>query len=868
MGSQLLEREHELHMLVAAAEDAAARSGSVALVYGEPGIGKSSLVEALREQLPGGARLLVGYCDDLATKRTFGPFHDLVSSVGDQLTRALQDGGDRDRVLPALRAELDGAGHATVLAVEDVHWADEATLDALRYLVRRIVGLPAVVLLTYRDDELAGDHPLRQLLGLAAGIPRLHRLPLRSLSEHAVRQLSAGMPIDAGHVYSITAGNPYFVAEVLESGDGDHVPPTIVDAVQSRLRRLDASAQQALAQLAVVPTGLEHWLVEALVPGGVAPLAAAEQRGLLTVSPERVAFRHELTRRAIADAMPGARRVELNRRVLAALVARDGADLSQIMHHAAEAGDVDAIVRYGPEAAREAARGGAHREAAAHYRQAVAQRGRFGPAERAELLERYAVECYHVRHAEQALDAQRAAVALRRDLGGEPQLGAALRWLSRMHWWNGDPTGAGHAADEAVEVLERAGDTRLFALALSNRSQLHMLANRSAESIAIGQRAATLARRVGDPDILTHALTNVGLSQWSRGDPDAPATMEEALRVALAAGATEHALRAYVGIASALLDNFQLADAGRYLAKGIDLAEESEHLGFHTFLTLERARLTLAHGAWNDAVGEVEFAQDDAQPPVRWAALATLGRVRVRLGRPGAEETLGRAWRLATRMRELQRTAPVAAGLAEAAWLREDPASVRAIAEPVYHEARRLGAVAHEAELAWWLAAAGSAVPEVTADHPYAMLAAGRWRDAARLWRTAGCPYEHALAMAQSPDPDDLLTALAMSDSMGAEPLARQLRRRLRARGITRLPRGPARTTRANPAELTSRQLEVCRLLGESLTNAEIAERLVVSVRTVDGHVAAVLDKLGARTRRQAAARAAELGILNKAHSP
>ena len=146
-------------------------------------------------------------------------------------------------------------------------------------------------------------------------------------------------------------------------------------------------------------------------------------------------------------------------------------------------------------------------------------------------------------------------------------------------------------------------------------------------------------------------------------------------------------------------------------------------------------------------------------------------------------------------MRELQRTAPVAAGLAEAAWLREDPTSVRAIAEPVYHEARRLGAVAHEAELAWWLAAAGSAVPEVTADHPYAMLAAGRWRDAARLWRTAGCPYEHALAMAQSPDPDDLLTALAMSDSMGAEPLARQLRRRLRARGITRLPRGPARTT-------------------------------------------------------------------------
>jgi DNA-binding CsgD family transcriptional regulator len=866
MGRRFLEREHELAVLVAAARDAATRAGSVALVYGEAGIGKSSLVEALRAHLPGEARLLVGYCDDLATKRIFGPLRDLIGSVGSDLTRALRDGGDRDRVMAALRVELDGSGRATVLAVEDVHWADEATLDALRYLVRRIADLPAVVLLTYRDDELTGDHPLRQLLGLAAGTPRLHRLPLKSLSENAVRQLSADRPIDAGYVYSITAGNPYFVVEVLESGDGDHSPPTIVDAVQSRVRRLDASDREALAQLAVVPTTLDHWLVNVLVPGGVGALATAEQRGLVTVSPERVAFRHELTRRAIADALPGARRVELNRRVLAALVARDGADLSQIMHHAAESGDLDAIVRYGPEAAREAARGGAHREAVAHYRLAVAQRERFRPAEQAELLEQYAVECYHVGQAQQALDAQQAAVALRRELGDEHRLGAALRWLSRMHWWNGDSTGAEHAADEAVEVLERAGDTRLFALALSNRSQLHMLANRSADSVALGERAAALARRVGDPDILTHALTNIGLSRWSRGDPAGRTAMEEALRVALAAGGTEHALRAYVGISSALLDNFQLADAGRYLAAGIELAEETEHLGFRTFLTLERARLTLARAAWADAVGDIESAQDDAQPPVRWAALTVLGRVRVRLGRPGADQTLGQAWQLAVEMRELQRTAPVAAALAEAAWLRDDPAAVHAIAEPVYREARRLGAVAHEAELAWWLVAAGHPVPAVApvaADHPYAMLSAGRWRDAARLWRTAGCPYEHALAMAQSPDPDDLLAALAGLDSLDAEPLARLVRRRLRVRGITRLPRGLARTTRANPAELTGRQLEVCRLLGEGLTNAEIAERLVLSVRTVDGHVAAVFDKLGARTRRQAAARAAELGIIS-----
>jgi DNA-binding CsgD family transcriptional regulator/tetratricopeptide (TPR) repeat protein len=857
----ILEREQELAALVAAAKAAADGAGSVALVFGEAGIGKSSLVEALRTRLPAGTRLLVGYCDDLATKRTFGPLRDLVGEVGTELARALGEGGDRDRVLAALYAELNRGGRPTVLAVEDVHWADEATGDALRYLVRRIADLPAVVLLTYRDDELADDHPLRQLLGLAAGAPRLHRLPLRRLSEDAVRRWSAERAVDAGHVYAITAGNPFFVAEVLADGDGERVPPTVVDAVLARVRRLDAASRRALAQLAVVPSALDRGLVDALVPGGVGSLAAAERHGLVAVSPERVAFRHELTRRAIVDGLPRARRMALNQRVLAVLADRPGVELSRLVHHAAEAGDLAAIARYGPSAAREAARGGAHREAVGHYRLVVAQPERFPPPERAELLERYAVECYHVGQSQQAVDAQREAVALRRALGDPRRLGAALRWLSRMHWWNGEPAGAEAAADAAIEVLEPTGDTRLLALALSNRSQLYMLAHRGAESIAVGERAATLARQVDDPAILTHALTNIGLSYWSGGDPRARPTMEEALRVALAAGETEHALRAYIGIASELLDRFQLADAGRYLAAGLDLAEETEHLGFHTFLTLERARLTLARAAWEDAVGEVAFGLTAAQSPIRWAALVVLGRVRVRLGRPGAEDALTEAGRLAALMREPQRTGPVAAALAEAAWLRDDPAAVRAAVEPVFDEAHRLGAEALAAELGWWLAAAGRPVEPVGGDHPYALLAAGRWREASGRWRAAGCPYEQALAMAQSPESDDLLTALAMADSLGAEPLARLVRRRLRSQGMTHLPRGPVGTTRGNPAGLTSRQLEVCRLLGQGLTNAEIAERLVLSVRTVDSHVAAVFDKLGVRTRRQAAARAAELGI-------
>ncbi|HEY8474252.1 MAG TPA: AAA family ATPase [Natronosporangium sp.] len=861
MQRQFLEREYELAELAAAVDRAAGGAGSVALVYGEAGIGKSTLVDTFRRQLPTGARMLVGYCDDLSTKRTFGPIRDLVGDVGAELARALAAGGDRDRVLVALHEELDQPNRPTVLAIEDVHWADEATGDALRYLVRRIATLPAVVLLTYRDEELTEDHPLRQLLGLAAAAPRLYRLRLRPLSEAAVRRLSAGLPVDAGHVYSVTAGNPYFVTELLAAGAGEATPPTVVDAVLAKLRRLDRPEREALEQLAVIPSAAELRLVDQLVPGGVGSLAAAERLGLIAASPDRVSFRHELTRRAIVDSLTRVRRMALNRRVLAVLVDQPGVDLSRLVHHAAEAGDPAAIARYGPAAASEAARGGAHREAAAHYRLVLEHRDRFPAAERADLLERYAIECYHVGYAQDACEAQADAVALRRELGDPARLGAALRWLSRMRWWNGDSAEAERVAGEAIEVLEHAGDPRLLALALSNRSQLAALAYRSAESIEVGERAAALARQVGDSAILAHALTNIGLSCANRGDPRGQSTIAEALRVALDANETEHALRAYIGIASDLLDQFQLAEAGRVLAAAIELAEETEHLAFHSFLTLERARLTLAQARWDDLAEEVEFAREASQPGVRWGALLVLGRMWVRLGSSQAEPTLAEAWQLAVRMRELQRTGYVAAGLAEAAWLRGDHEAARAWAEPPFREACELDAVHFQAELGWWLTAAGQPVPPIDTDHPYALLAAGRWREAAANWRAAGCPYEVALAMAQSSDPDDLLAALATADRLGAEPLARLIRRRLRSLGVTHLPRGPVRTTRHNPAGLTARQLEVCRLLGQGLTNAEIAERLVLSVRTVDGHVAAIFDKLGTRTRQAAAARAAELGI-------
>jgi DNA-binding CsgD family transcriptional regulator len=861
-GSVLLERDRELAELAQAAREAAAGDGGLVLVSGEAGIGKSSLVRAVRGVLPAEARLLVGHCDDLGTPRTLGPFRDLVGQVGAELTRALAEGGERHAVPAALRAELGWAGHPTVLVVEDVHWADEATLDVLRYLARRIVELPALMVLTYRDDELTRDHPLQQLLGQASAAGRVRQLPLRRLSEDAVRWLSAASHLDAHDVFALTSGNPFFVTEVLAAGDGDRVPSTVADAVLARARRLDPATQDALEQLAVVPSTVERWLVDALVPGGLAALAAAEEHGLLAVSPAAVAFRHELTRRAVVDSLPVARRVELDRRVLAALIGRGDADLARIVHHAAQAGDADAIVRYGPAAGRDAAAAGAHREAAAHYGLVLQHRERFAPAELADLLGRYAIECYTIWTAEPMLAAQQEAVELRRSLGEPRALGADLRWLSRMQWWAGDRAAAERSATEAIAVLEVAGDRRLLALALSNQSQLHMLAFRDEDSVAVGERAVALARELGDAAILSHALTNVGSSRLHLGDPAGWALLEEGLQVALAAGEVEHACRAYIVVAWHHLGDLHLGDAEQKLTEGIGLAERHDHLGYLGYLSVELGQLKVARAEWEDAVRAARRGLDGG-PWVRHGALTVLGRVRVRRGEPGGDELLREAWELAVELRELQRTGPTAVARAEAAWLAGDHTAVRAVAGPVYDEARRLGHAPLQAELGYWLTRVGQIVPPPASEHPYVLQAAGRWREAAAAWQAAGCPYEHAAALAESPDPQDQLAALAELDALGAAPLARLVRAGLRELGVAHVPRGPVGATRGNPAGLTERQVQVLGLLSQGCTNPEIADRLMVSTRTVDSHVAAVLAKLGVATRRAAGARAADLGLLD-----
>jgi ATP/maltotriose-dependent transcriptional regulator MalT len=589
--------------------------------------------------------------------------------------------------------------------------------------------------------------------------------------------------------------------------------------------------------------------------------------GLLVVGQESVGFRHELLRRAVESSLSLLGRRELNRQVLQVLAGSTErqVDIARLVHHAREAGDPAGVLRYAPTAARQAAAVAAHREAVEHYRAVLPHAGRLPTQVRAELLEGYSVECYLSGLSTEAVSARRNSLELRDATGDPAKVGEGLRWLSRLHWWDGNRQEAEAAAARAIAVLETVPPGHQLAMAYSNQAQLDMLAHRLEAAADWAGRATELARRLGDQETLSHALTNIGSARLLSGDPDGRADLEEGFEVALAAGLEDHAARALCNLATISAEMRDYRHARRDLDRALVFLRAHELAGYVQHLLGHRARVRLDQGDWAGAEQDARaaLAERVAGGARMVDALVPLGLLQARRGEPAAAATLQQAAEHGFATVELQWTAPVAAARAEHAWLQGEE-------HRIVDEAARLFELAVQAahpwftgELAFWLWLAGALpqTPTVVAE-PYRLLLSGDWRGAAAAWQSLGCPYQEALALACGAHDDAGLAALALLDGLGARRTAQRLRRELRRRGTVRVPRGPTRATAANPAGLTGRQVDVLGLLAEGLTDAEIAARLSLSAKTVGHHVSALLGKLGVGSRRQAAAAARRLGVV------
>jgi DNA-binding CsgD family transcriptional regulator len=836
------------------------RRGGLVLVTGEAGSGKSTLVEEFVATCDD-ARPLWGACDQLSTPRPLGPVHDLTPQLGD-LTRS--DSGEARLPHEVYAAVFDQlAAEPSVLVVEDLHWADQATIDLLRFLLRRIGTTRSLVIGTVRDDEIDAAHPLRALLGDAARSSSASTIVVPPLTVDEVATLVGDRPLDPTWLQRRTAGNAFFVVEMLDHHEGD-LPSTVRDAILARTAPLDQRAWDVLHLLACAPESIADNLLAPLGIG-IPELRALDGAGLIRRRARGVSFRHDLCRTAIAGTIPPGADVELHRRMLDALEAAPGADATVLVHHALGARDPVRILEHATSAAHAAIASGAHTQAAKLFRIALDQGALTTPERQAELLELLADEYYLIDQLDEAIRASERALAVRSSAQDARGVSLNHRLLSVYSWYDADRDNAERHADEAVAALtEVAGDPAGAAArgqAIAMQAYLALQAN----DLPRARSLSTLAAEVGgdhDPQLLLRTSIMEGICDVL---DDEGSRRESMLQLLAPAGADldEIYSSGFSNLTYLDVEQRRLPEANDLLGTSIPLTIERDLPICRVWQIGSRGRLKLLEGDWDEAIDDAGTVLSVPSAPLArtWPHLVR-GLVALRRGGDPSDD-LDEAWGLAQRLREPMRLLPVASAIVERTWLTSTD-------DPRLEECRDLLAGAPRTGLSWARGELASRLrrldPGLSVEdvaEPYQLELAGQFELAAQRWDAIGAPYERALALADSGQPELVRAGLDILDDLGADVTAAWFRQDLRRRGMDSVPQRRRRSTAANAAGLTARQVDVLKLLGDGLTNAELAQQLFISPKTADHHVSAILTKLGVSSRREAVRAARDLDLVD-----
>jgi DNA-binding CsgD family transcriptional regulator/tetratricopeptide (TPR) repeat protein len=843
------------------------------LVSGEAGIGKTSLVDHFTQAHRDSARVLWGACDSLFTPRPLGPLHDIAVQVDDELAALLRSDANQLAIFSACFVELQQS--PSIVVFEDIHWADEATLDLIKFLGRRIQRTASLLILTYRDDELDVAHPLRLILGdLPHGAT--NRIHLRPLSKSSVLELARAVnqPARAEKLFEATNGNPFFVTEVLASEDPG-VPATVRDAVWARAARLSLSARAVLEVAAIIGSKIDVGLLSEVTLAEASYTDECISAGMLHIQKDGLAFRHELARQTILESISPQRKIVLHRMVLNALIKSSSRDWARLANHAEGTKDASALLAYAPVAARQAVAAGSHREAVRLYESALRFTDALPPETHAQMLDEYLVELNFMDRFHDEIAVRQKAIGLWHSLGDHLKEGADLAKLATSYLNVGQKTESDDAIQRAVAMLEALPPSDELTQAYMHQCYLKVMVRDCDEALAWGEKAAGLAERFEDAQTLARTYNYMGcaalIADYERGMD----LFERSLTVARAQNLPFSVAGTLTNLAGMLLEVYDIPTANRYLTEGLAYSTEHDDDYHRLILQAWKALVFLYQGRWAEAD---DAASKTLQIPKlsivpRTGALLALGRVCVRRGDSNSQEILDEALELSLEAGGLPRFDSPWAARAEIAWLSGDQARAITEARSWYEIALSKKHPWAAGELAYWLWRAGeNSSPPAWIAKPFALSIAGDWRGAANDWEERGCPYEQALGLMDGDEPAQL-AALEIFSRLEARPIMERLQGQMRAAGI-RLPRphrpapGSAREEKERFGGLTARERETAALIAQGKSNREIADVMVVGVRTVETYVTRILNKLGFDSRVQIATWAVEKGLIASKKDP